>query len=53
MSSLQKEGHRDDFSRSLAGAGQVVSIQREVEEDRDPRLSLDQGADFTIKFIIF
>ena len=44
---LQKEGHRDDFSGSLAGAGQVVSIQREVEADGDPRLSLEQGADLT------
>ena len=53
MSSLQKEGHLDDFSRSLLGAEQVFSIQRNVESVVDPRLSFDQGADLTNSFIIF
>ena len=53
MSSLQKEGHRDDFSSSLAGTGQVVTIQREVEADGDPRLSLEQEVDLTNRFLIF
>ena len=50
---LQKEGHRDDFSSSLAGAGQVVTIHREVEADGDPRLLHEQGADITNIFIIY
>ena len=38
---------------SLAGAGQVDSIQSEFEKDGDPRLSLEQGADLTNTYIIF